>query len=251
MFSKVRQVKMKFLIVLALVFAFGSCKEEDNNENLEKLRLLSQEQFAIFNASINVANTFSVETRSVVNWRRIVNNKTLCKDGRKSVQVFLDYVRHTFKFAEEIWQENAFSYGRRFFNFETFLMAPDSLTEKQLCKVSDEISNALKETSKQRKHIEQYISNENEKIEEIKANVEKLRRILAAFGVRNETIEIEQNLFDTIKRTTNILMGLLTSSRMKNLSNHIQKDIKKAVKIENKLVKTLDKISLTADFHHH
>lgn len=240
---------MKFLIVLALIVTVGHCQD-----GIEKIKLFAEEQSAIRNISMDVVHTFSLDVNSVVMWREMVNNMTLSKKDKKSAQTFLDYVRYTFKLADEIIQENAFSYGKRFHNFKAFYGSPNhSLTEKQLCGANGEIEDAVNETAKKRRHIEKYISNVNEKIEDIKEKIIELKRRLtetvtgSKAGLRKDK-NIQEKSFESLEEASRDAMDAITGKRItKSLIIPMFEEIKEAVKIENKLVKTLNKICLTID----
>lgn len=240
---------MKFQILLALIVTVGHCQD-----GIEKIKLFVEEQSAIRNISMDVVHTFSLDLNSVVMWREVVNNMTLSKKDKKYAQTFLDYVRYTFKLADEIIQENGFSYGKRFQNFKNFYGSPNnSLTEKQLCDANGEIEDAINETAKKRRHIERYISDVNEKIEDIKTKILELKRRLTATVIdsKAETRKnknIQEKSFESLEEASRDAMDAIKGKRItKSLIIPMFEEIKEAVKIENKLVKILNKICLTIE----
>lgn len=240
---------------MLLIASIGYCEEQKLNhtDGVEKLRLLAEAQSSIRNISMDVVHTFSLDVKSVVMWREVVNNMTLNKKNKKSAQTFLDYVRYTFKLADEIEQENSFSYGNRFFNFKAFFKSPNSLTEKQLWYAGAEILNGVDETVKKRRKIDKYIADVDEKMVGVKTKIQDLERSLEAIvnGSKAESGkdgDFLEKSFDSLKEASEVVMDAITGKRItKSLMIPMFEEIKEATKIEDKLVKILNKILLSID----
>lgn len=243
---------MKSLLVLVLMFSIGvSSENERESDSIERLVDFVEEQLAIRNTTLNVVNSFALSVESVVVWRQRVNNMTLSGKDSKAAQVFLDYVRYTFKIEDTISKEMLFANLPRFYKFKTFYDYAGSLSEKQIRAANRDIEDAIRKTSEIRKRIEKYISNVHEKMDKIKEKILDLKkRMVAVISLDLEELQViddtKGKLFQHLKDAAKMVMDMITGKRItKSLMKPMTQEIKETIKIEDKLVKQLNKICLT------
>lgn len=233
--------------VLIFLFSIGHCQKCDTSDSIKQLLALAEEQLVIRNTSLNVVRSFALNVESVVVWRKRVNNITLSAHDSKAAQVFLDYVSYSFKLEDAINDEMNLANLPRFNKFKAFYEYFGSLTEKQICAANKDIEDAIEETNKKRKHIEKFIANVYDKLAKITEKVFVLRKkMFAIISVEVLDDEARGKLFDNLEDATQNVMGLIKGKRItKRLMKPMMDEIKDVVKIEDKLVKQLNKICLT------
>lgn len=235
--------------VFILLFSIGYCQNWDTNDSIERLLVLAEEQLFVRNTSLNVVRTFALNVESVVVWRQRVNNMSLNARDSKAAQLFLDYVRYSFKIEDAINDEMHFANLPRFNKFKTFYDYSGSLTEKQIRAANRDIEDAIRETSKKRTRIEKFIANVDEKLTKIKDKIFDLRKKMSAIITNSAEMlddEAKGKLFDNLKDAAQNVMDLITGRRItKSLMKPMMEEIKDVIKIEDKLVKRLNKICLT------
>ncbi|XP_031636626.1 uncharacterized protein LOC116349365 [Contarinia nasturtii] len=241
---------MKLCLVFVLIFAFGNCQE--HRDGIDKIIRLTVEQYNVHNLSLAVVETFSLDVNCVVVWREMVNKMSLSKDDRKSAQIFLDYVKYTVNLKEKLMQQWHFSNGKRFESFVFFFENPDSLTEKQMCTANIEIEEAIAKISGKRRHIEKYISNVDEKLNEIKEGIFNLKKKMTSVKMEptGDIVgkQIVEKSFKNLRDAAKSVMDAITGKRItKSLMNPMMDEIDEVRKIEDKLVKSLNKICFSIE----
>lgn len=247
---KVRQSKMKSIFVLILLFSIGYCQKNDTSDSIELLLLLAEEQLVVKNTSLNVVRSFALNVESVLVWRQRVNNMSLSGHDSKAAQAFLDYVRYAFRIEDAINDEMLLVNLPRFNRFKTFYDYSGTLTTRQIYAANANIEIAILETIKRRKRIEKFIANVDEKVTKIKEKIFDLRKKMSAIISDSMKMSDEEmakeKLFDDLKDAAQNVMELITGKRItKSLMKPMMDEIKDVIKIEDKLVKQLDRICLT------